>query len=452
MPNRRVMVRRQVRWFYVTAGVLIAVAFVAAVVLRQPLPPRTVVMTTGTPGSAYEAFAQRYKAILARSNVELRLMPSAGAVENLKRLNDPGSGVSVGFVQGGLTDEEHSPELMSLGTLFYEPLWLFYRDITLTSRLKTLHGKKISVGPEGSATRVLALQVLALNGIDPTVAQLLPLSIAESGAALQKGDIDAAMMVASWDTTAVRQLLASSEIELADFPRADAYVALYPFLTKLTLPAGVGNMATNRPPVSVSLIAPKASLIVRKDLHSAIQHLLLEAGSEIYSGAGIFHKAGQFPATEQVDLPLSKNAIQFYKSGLPFLLRTLPFWMATLVASWLVLLIPVVGVAYPLLRLAPAVYGWSMRRRIFSLYGALKVIEVELEARDGYVVQDVRARLDRLEERANHTRVPVAFAPLLYALRIHIDLVRARLQQSSQENQPRASEDLGPSPPRTQRP
>ena len=123
------MVRRQARWFYVTTGVLIAVAFVAAVMLRQPLPPRTVVMTTGTPGSAYEAFAQRYKAILARSNVELRLMPSAGAVENLKRLNDPRSGVSVGFVQGGLTDEEHSPELMSLGTLFYEPLWLFYRGI-----------------------------------------------------------------------------------------------------------------------------------------------------------------------------------------------------------------------------------------------------------------------------------------------------------------------------------
>ena len=445
------MVRRQARWFYVTAGVLIAVAFVAAVVLRQPLPPKTVVMTTGTPGSAYQAFAQRYKAILARSNVELRLMPSAGAVENLKRLNDAGSGVSVGFVQGGLTDEEHSPELMSLGTLFYEPLWLFYRGITLTARLKTLHGRKISIGPEGSATRALALQLLALNGIDRNVAQLLPLTAAESGAALQKGDIDAAMMVASWDTPAVRQLLASSEIELASFPRAHAYVALYPFLTKLTVPAGVGNMATNRPPVSVSLIAPKASLIVRKDLHSAIQHLLLDAASEIHSGPGIFHKAGQFPATEQVDLPLSKDAIQFYKSGLPFLIRTLPFWLAALVGSWFVLLIPVVGVAYPLLRLAPAVYGWSIRRRIFSLYGELKFLDLELEAGDGHVVQDVRTRLDRLEARANHMRVPVAFAHLLYALRIHIGLVRARLQQSHEEDLPQTSESFGPSPPGRQR-
>ena len=428
---------RWARWLYVVAGALIAVAFVAAVVLRYPLPPKTVVMTTGTPGSAYEAFAQRYKVILARSNVELRLMPSAGAVENLKRLNDPRSGVSVGLVQGGLTDEEHSPELMSLGTLFYEPLWFFYRGITLTPGLKTLHGKKMSIGPDGSATRALALQLLALDGIDPRIARLLPLSDTESAAALGKGEIDAAIMVASWDTAAVRQLLASSDIELASFPRADAYVALYPFLTKLTLPAGVGNMATNRPPVSVYMIAPKASLIVRKDLHSAIQHLLLDAASEIHAGAGIFHQAGQFPAPEQVDVPLSKEAIQFYKSGPPFLMRTLPFWLAVLVGSWFVLMIPVAGVAYPLLRVVPAVYGWSMRRRIVRLYGELKLIEVELEARDGRVVPDLRARLDRLEERANHMRMPIGFAHLLYTLRLHINLVRARLQQSAQEDLPR---------------
>ena len=152
-----------------------------------------------------------------------------------------------------------------------------------------------------------------------------------------------------------------------------------------------------------------------------------------------------------MDLPLSKDAIQFYKSELPFLMRTLPFWLATLVGSWFVLLIPVVGVAYPLLSLAPAVYAWSMRRRIFSLYGELKFIEVELEVRDWQVVQDLRAQLDRLEDRANHMRVPVAFAHFLYALRIHINLVRARLQQSPQEDLPRTSEDIGPSAPRGQR-
>jgi TRAP transporter TAXI family solute receptor len=420
---------------------LIALAFVAVVALRTSLPPKIVVLTTGTQGSAYEAFGQRYRTILGRSNVELRLTPSSGAVENLKRLNDPRSGVSVGFAEGGLTDEQQSPELMSLGTVFYEPLWLFYRGVTLTTP-KTLQGKKLSIGPEGSATRALALQLLALNGVDQNVAQLLPLSAAESAAALQKGDIDAAVIVASWDTAAVRQLLASSEIELAGFPRADAYVALYPFLTKLTLPAGVGNLATNRPPVSVSLIASKASLIVRKDLHPAIQHLLLDAASEIHAGAGIFHKAGQFPAPEQVDLPLSRDSIQFYKSGLPFLMRTMPFWLAAFVASWFVLVIPIVGVAYPLLRLVPGVYGWNMRRRISGLYGELKLIEVELEAQGGQAPKDLRARLDRLEVRANHMSLPVTFTHLC----IHINQVRARLLPHG--DVPRPSQDIGPSAPR----
>jgi TRAP transporter TAXI family solute receptor len=428
---------RRIRWYYPAAGVLIGAVFVAALVWHEPLPPRTVVMTTGTPGSAYEGYARQYARILARSGVELTLMPSTGAVENLKRLNDPRSRVSVGFAQGGLTNQEQSPELMSLGTLFYEPFWLFYRDVKLTSRLTALQGRKFAIGPDGSATRALALQLLSLNGIDPNGMQLLPLTAAESAPALENGEIDAAAMVASWDTAAVRRLLASSAIELASFPRADAYVALYPFLSKVTVPAGVGNLATNRPPASISLLAPKASLVVRNDLHPAIQHLLLEAAVEIHSRAGIFNTAGQFPAAEQVDVPISQDALQFYKSGPPFLIRSMPFWLAVLLRSWLVLLIPVVGVAYPLLRIAPGVYSWVIRRRIFDLYGELKLIEVELEADGGAAVKDLKVQLDRLEERANHLHIPVGFADVLYSLRIHINLVRDRLQELSADDAPR---------------
>jgi TRAP-type uncharacterized transport system substrate-binding protein len=427
------------RWYYPGAGLLIFAAFVAAVVWRQPFPPKTVVMTTGAPGSAHEAFARQYQRILARSGVELRLMPSTGAVENLKRLNDPRSAVSVGFAQGGLTDDDQSPELMSLGTLFYEPLWFFYRSAKFHTQLNTLNGGKLAIGPEGSATRALALQLLALNGIGPNVMQLLPLTAAESVVPLEKGEIDAAMMMSSWDTEAVRRLLASSAIELATFPRADAYVALYPFLSKVIVPAGVGNLATNRPRVNTYLLAAKASLIVRKDLHPAIQNLLLDAAVEIHSRAGIFNTAGQFPAAELVDLPLSQDALQFYKSGPPLLIRSMPFWLAVLLRSWLVLLIPVVGVAYPLLRIAPGVYGWFIRRRIFDLYGELKLIEVELEADGGAAAKDLKVQLDRLEERANHLHIPVGFADVLYSLRIHINLVRDRLQELSADDAPRPS-------------
>jgi hypothetical protein len=208
----------------------------------------------------------------------------------------------------------------------------------------------------------------------------------------------------------------------------DAYVALYPFLSKLVLPAGVGDLAANRPPKDVFLLAPKASLAVRHDLHPAIQYLLLDAASQIHSGPGIFQKAGQFPAPESMDLPLSENARQFYKSGRPFFQRYLPFWLAVLAGQLLVLLIPVVGVLYPTLRLLPSLYGWAMRRRIFRLYGELKFLETELNRRAASDdVHDLSARLDKLEERANHFRMPTAFTHMLYTLRLHISLVRDRL-------------------------
>jgi TRAP-type uncharacterized transport system substrate-binding protein len=393
-------------------------------------------MSTGPPGSDYELYGREYQSHLSDSGIHLTLMSSAGDVENLKRLNDSHSGVTVAFVQGGLTDSRQSPALESLGTLFFEPFWFFYREgdvveqgATARSRVESLRGKRISLGQKGGGTRLMAERFLALNGIAADFAQLLPLDTAQAGDALMHGEIEAAAIVTSWDTPMVRRLLASPEIGLAGFPRADAAVAIFPFLTKLVLPAGVGNMAANRPPTDVTLVAPKASLIVRSDLHPAIQYLLLEAASEIHSKPDVFQKPDQFPAPEHIDLPLSKDAHQFYKSGPPLLQRYLPFWLAVLVSRLLVLLVPVVGIAYPLLRVIPALYAWNVRRRIFRLYGELKFIEMEFEARSGGRGELV-AQLDRLEGRANQMRVPVTFAHFLYELRNHISLVRERLRET----------------------
>jgi hypothetical protein len=314
--------------------------------------------------------------------------------------------------------------------MFFQPVWFFTR-IPAGPKLEALLSKRISIGLEGGGTRVLARKLIELNGIDPSSLHLLALSPREAAAALLKGDIDAAVIVTSWESEAVRQLLASSDVSLLGFPRADAYVALYPYLTKLILPTGVGNLATNRPPNDVPLIAPKASLIVRRDLHPAVQYLLLEAATEIHSQPSIFQQSGKFPAAEHDDLPLADDATQFYKSGRPFLQRYLPFWLATLASRFLVLLIPLAGVAYPLLRVVPAAYAWSMRRRIFTLYGELKFIEADLERRGG-ATPEVLARLERLDERANQLHVPVAFAHFLYDLRSHITLVRSHAMQAVQ--------------------
>jgi TRAP transporter TAXI family solute receptor len=414
----------------IAAAVLVVAALWAAVVALRPLPPRAVTIATGPDGGAYHEVGKRYRDLLARHGVEVRLLQTAGALENLARLRDSPSRVEVGLLQGGVTSGKESPDLESLGTMFYEPLWFFHRGVVRGKGLESLRGRKISIGPEGSGTRALALELLARNGIDQRFADLLPLTPQEAGERLVRGEIDAALVLASWDAPVVRRLLSDEGIELASFPRADAYVALYPFLNKLTVPAGVGDLARNRPPTDVILLAPKASLAVRRDLHPAIQSLLLDAAEQIHSGPGIFHGARQFPAAESIDLPLSDEARHFYRSGRPFLQRHLPLWLAVLIGQLLVLLIPLVGVIYPLLRFTPALYEWEIRWRIFRMYGELRLLEKELESRGaGRTRDDLDERLDRLEERASHLQVPLFYANLLYTLRMHITLVRERLKR-----------------------
>ena len=425
---------RTAKFAFAAAGAVALVGMFWGISVLNPLPPRTVTMTTGSEGGAYHELGKRYREILARSGVELRLLASEGGIENLRRLSDPRSGVSVGFMQGGATGDSERVDLVSLGTVSYEPLWFFWRGTGNPGRkpgvrvLEQLRGKRISIGPEGSGTRILAITLLAANGIDRDVAQLLPLTPQDAGEQLLSGRIDAALMVASWESPVVRRLLASDDVEPVSFPRADAYTALYPYLNKVTVPAGVGDLARNRPPADVVLFAPKTSLVVRKELHPAIQNLLLDAATEIHSGAGIFQKAGQFPAAESVDLPLSDAARQFHKTGRPFLQRYLPFWAAVFLWGLMLLLVPVVGAFYPLFRIAPALYGWGMRRRIFRLYGELKFLEGDLDRRDSAgEAGDLVDHLDRLEERANHLQVPLAYTNLLYNLRRDILLVRERL-------------------------
>jgi TRAP-type uncharacterized transport system substrate-binding protein len=343
-------------------------------------------------------------------------------------LRDAHSGVGIALIQGGTTSEAESSDIESLGTVFYEPLWTFYRSNLPGLGLNGLRGRKVSVGPEGGGTRALSLELLKRSGIDGNNAELLGYSPQDASEKLLSGEIDAAFMLLSWESPVVRQLLADERVELVSFPDTDAYVALYPFLDKVLVPAGVGDLMKRRPSADVTLLAPKASLAVRKDVHSAIQYLLLTTAVQVHSAPGVFQRAGQFPAAEAIDVPLSNEAVQFYKSGRPFLQNYLPFWMSSLVARLLVLLIPIIGVLYPALRFVPAIYGWMMRRKIERLYGELRFLEDELNASSA--VRDAKptlARLDRLEERANHLRIPVTYASMQYLLRNHIALVRARL-------------------------
>lgn len=419
------------------AAALIAATLAAGLyflLVVRPAPPRSIAMATGAPGSAYEAFGERYRDVLARHGVELRLVPSAGSVDNLRLLDDPSSGISVAMVQGGVADAKAAEGLLSLGTMFYEPVWIFVRGPLPADSPHALRGKRLFLGQVGSGSRKLGLDLMAAVGFDPGIMRIVDMPTKDVPAAMRRGGIDVAILVAPWESAQVHELLTADGVTAASFPRADAHVALRPFLSKLVVPQGVADLKTNRPPRDLVLVASKANLVVRGDLHPALQYLLLEAAAQVHSAPGIFQKAGQFPAAEPIGFALSDEARQYYRTGPPFLMRYMPFWMAVLVGRLLVVLIPVLGVLLPLVRLTPSLYGWYVRRRIFLLYGELKFLEREMESPSGTAdTAALLARLDRLESRANHLRVPTMFSHFLYTLRVHINLVRGRLQQHGRQ-------------------
>ena len=406
------------------AGALLLGAIAWAVfVLANAIPPRRVVMTTGAEGGGYRELGERYRSYLARFGVHLQLEPSAGNVENLRRLQDRRSRVSVGFVGGGLTTESESPGIVSLGTIAYYPLWIFCNGIADPDRLAELRGKRVSVGPEGSGTRQLALELLRANAMENAITPV-PLGPGPGGEALLAGQVDCACMMTTAEAPIVKRLLADEHVTLLNFARADAYVARYPYMRKVVVPQGVGSLSANLPSRDVTLIAATASLLVREDLHPAIQFLLLQAADEIHSPGGILNRPGEFPAPEPVDVPLSAEAKPFYKSGGSFLQRHLPFWLWVFTSKLLLLLIPIAGIAYPLSQAIPAVIDVIVNARLNRIYRELRDVDDRIDRGE-----DVTASLERLEDRARHMRVPARNARALYTLRQHLRLVRHRLER-----------------------
>ncbi len=417
-------------WPTITICVTATAIAAAAIMMLRNVPPDKIAIATGAPSGAYYKFGNRYKDELARAGVKVEVKESKGSPDNLALLHDPHSGVSAALIQGGIVDEDDAKDLETLGTVFYEPLWLFGRRGVTGTGLGGLRGKTIAVGPDGSGTQKLVLELLQRHGIDGKVSNLLPLTTAEGRDRLLAGNIDAAFMVVSWDAADVQKLLDDPNVELSGYPQADAYVALDPFLHKVVVPRGLRDLAADQPPADVVLVAPKASLVVRKDLHPAIQFLLLRAARQIHAPPGVFQQANEFPADEAVGLPLSDAARRFYKQDLPFLYNYLPYWIADLIGKLVFLLIPIIGVLYPMMRFLPTVYDWTIKLRIRRLYGELRLLDEQLKtvgSKDG--VSEVAAALERLEEHANGLKVPVAYANLLYDLRQHIGVVRASLNR-----------------------
>jgi TRAP-type uncharacterized transport system substrate-binding protein len=394
----------------------------------EPAPPRTIFMSTGMEGGSYATYAEWYRQILAREKVRLELLPSSGSVENLKRLQDPSFKVDVGFVQGGIGSRSEAPNLLSLGALFYTPLWVFYRSPETYDDLSRLKGKKINIGPEGSGVRKFAVDLLDASKAAEPPTLLLDLAHAAAAKELAEGKIDAVMIFGTADSPTVQELLRKDGVKLMSFSQAEAYTRLFPSLSHVILPAGLLDLAKKKPPADVNLLAATTNLVARDTLHPALVYLLLDAAAEIHGGGGWVHKAGEFPSPKAQDFPLSDRAERFYKSGRPFMFDYLPFWVAIFVDRLILLLIPTAAVLIPLIRIMPWFYSWRNRRKFFYWYGELKNLELKVrEDPQTERVRDYQARLDRIEAAVNEVHVPLAFFHEAYDLKQHIELVRGKL-------------------------
>ena len=413
---------------------LVVAAFWIAYKFVKPAPPDAFVLATGREEGAYHAVGERYQELLEREGISVVLKPSAGSVENLTELADEDSEVEVAFVQSGNGDADDYPGLVSLGSVYYEPVWIFYRGATLRDQLRQLSGKRIAIGVVGSGTRRLATQLLLVNQAWSPPTRTLDLSGDAAAEALLRGAVDAVFLVGPADVSYVRRLLLAPDVKLLSFDRAAAYTKVFPFLRAVTLPQGTIDLVRDIPPRDVVLLAPTATIVAKETFHPALADLLLQAMAETHGGLGILHKAGEFPAARSQDFALSKEAQRFYKSGPPFLQRYLPFWAATLVDRIIVLLVPILAVLIPVLKFAPGLYAWRIRSRIYRWYGELKFLELELRERfDRTRVDEYRRRLDHLEEVANTRPIPLPFTDQVYTLRQHIDMVRSVLERMAQQ-------------------
>jgi TRAP transporter TAXI family solute receptor len=412
------------------AILLIVAGFWLAYQYVEPAPPDTLRMATGDPEGAYHRFAKRYRELLGREGVTLELLPTAGSVANLGMLVRSEDPVDVALVQGGVVTEGLDDRLASLGSLFYEPIWLFHGSDWEPGRLTELLGKRVGIGAEGSGTRALALALLSANGVEAGNTELVA-SNAKSGAeALLAGELDALFIIASPTASIVQRLAADPSVDIMGFERADAYVRRYRYITKLDLPEGSLSLAENRPASDITLLAVTANLVARKDLHPALVDLLLQVASEVHSGPGIFEDQGEFPSPRYLVLPLDGDAARFYRYGPPFLQRYLPFWAANLVDRLKIMLLPLVALLIPLMRVTPPVYRWRIRSRVYRWYKELQRIDPGRGKipPDGEAIEERLQALERLEHEVNRVRVPLSYADELYHLRMHMDLVRRDLE------------------------
>ncbi len=403
----------------------------------DPTPPKRVVLATGPAQSAYDEFGKRYADALRRYGITVELLPTEGSSENLEKLRS--GEADLGFVQGGSADIGYDDEesIVSLGSLFVEPLWLFYREdaaqrlnqTPTVASLPALQGWRVNVGTPGSGVSRLFGTLLDVNRVDSRQLQLSELAQTPATVAFLDGEIDALVFASAPESLMVQMLLQSPGIRLMDFAQSEAYSRRFAYLTPVVMPQGVVDLSKNIPERDVRLVASTTSLLASARTHPAILQLFAQTASGLHGGASWFNRAREYPSLAHSEVPLSPEAVRAIQSGPPFLQRYLPFWLANLIERMWLAMGLIIALALPLSRIVPPLYTFRIRSRVFRWYAELRDIESRHEARES-AVAELLEQLDAMEAKVEKVVVPLSYTDELYALRNNIALVRQKLQRA----------------------
>jgi len=418
----------------VTAFGVAVLCCLALVWVVRSAPPHTLVITSGPDGSSFRRYADEYQKRLAEQGINLEILPSQGSSENLQRLQSGPMRVDLGFVQGGLDKDAKLDGLMSLGSVAYQPLWVFYRNPTPLGRLSDLAGRRIATGAYGGGTHLLAHTLLAANGItgDPTI--MVDLDANAAAAGLLAGRLDAVFLMGdSAPAQTLRNLLRSPEVQVFSFHQADAYTRRFTYLNRMVLPEGSIDLGTNLPAQDTLLVGPTVELVAREGLNPALSDLVLEVAKEVHGKASLLQKRGEFPAPLEHEIKISDDARVYYKSGMGLFYRTFhSFWLASMLNRILVAIVPLALVLIPAIRLLPVAYRWSIQLKIYRCYRPLQRLERDSTGPlDAGRVEELLRRLDEIEADVDRLKVPASFADQFYVLRGHIVFVRERLKNAA---------------------
>ena len=412
---------------------LLILALSILVWYAKPAPPNKVLMATGTGGS-YKVLGEKYKTYFEKKGIKLELVETHGSKENLQHLIDRKDPIQAALVQGGMIAVDNLSGVESLGSVDYEPVWMFYRKNAFNESIhvsdRDIAKLRINIGPVGSGTRTQALNIFKLNGLNGDAPNLLGLGNAEGVDALVRGEIDAVILVDGFDSPNVQKLIRNPDIKLTSFTRADAYTRLLPYFEEVSAPMGGFDLGKNIPDHPIQLISTTTNLLIDNRLHPAIQVLFLEAAREINGNKSYFSKAGEFPAYMNTEAPLSDEAKFFYEKGTPTLMKYLPFWLAEFLERMFFLLLPFAAFAYPIIKSIPTYRTNLAKKQINSIYKELDKFEQNtIQTFDPNRRSEYIEVLNEMERRILRSKAAKLATAECYSLRSNIEFIRNALEK-----------------------